>query len=232
MGTEIEPLPSGLNPKDWLHAVVKGGLAGVPIVGGVASEAFGLLLSPSLQRRRDEWFQQLADGLAEVRAKVDKFDLERLAEDEMFVTSVVNATQAADRTHSDEKILALRNAVLHATFDTNLDEHVKIVFLRLVDELTELHFRLLTYVADPQGWFERHGIEKISQYMGPRINALYAALPEFAGQPDLVRQLAHDLNVRGLADDHGLTGMVSESATYDALASDLGRRFVLFISSE
>jgi hypothetical protein len=49
---------------DVLHAIAKGALSGIPIGGGVAAEMFGLVLAPPLSKRRDMWFESLAERLA------------------------------------------------------------------------------------------------------------------------------------------------------------------------
>jgi len=45
---------------------------------------------------------------------VDDFDLETLADNDLFVDAVVTATRTVEHTHQKEKISALRNAVLNS----------------------------------------------------------------------------------------------------------------------
>jgi len=64
-----------------LHAIAKGALSGIPIGGGVAAEMFGLVLAPPLSKRRDMWFESLAERLKAIEGK-----LESLADNPAFVT--------------------------------------------------------------------------------------------------------------------------------------------------
>src|SRR5438132_2950556 len=89
-------------------AIVRAGLSVVP-AGGAIAELLAFL-QPSFGRRRDAWLQQLADGFRELKDRFDAAEFEALGHNELFVTVVFNATQAAQRTHQKEKIEALRAA--------------------------------------------------------------------------------------------------------------------------
>jgi hypothetical protein len=92
---------------DGAHAVVKGALSAIPIAGGLAAELFGLVLATPLTKRRDEWMESVAKRLEGVKASVDS-----MREDPAFVTTLMQASQIALRTHREEKLEALRNAVV------------------------------------------------------------------------------------------------------------------------
>jgi hypothetical protein len=49
------------------------------------------------------------------------------------------------------------------------------MFVRFVDELTGLHLRLMAYLRDPEGWFERFEIAKPSIMSGSRSHILEVA---------------------------------------------------------
>jgi len=137
---------------DVLHAVVKGALSGspIPIAGGIAAEIFGLVLAPPLSKRRDAWFESLAERLKVVETK-----LESLGENPAFVTTVLQATQIAVRTHQEEKLEALRNAVVNSASDEVLEEDIRVVFLNLVDTFTPTHLHILKYFQDRSSFDER-----------------------------------------------------------------------------
>jgi hypothetical protein len=44
-------------------------LSAIPFVGGPASELFAFLIAPTLSRRRDEWFKELADAIEKLGPK-------------------------------------------------------------------------------------------------------------------------------------------------------------------
>ena len=98
---------------DWAHTISKGALSAIPAVGGPAAELLAAIIVPPLARRRDEWIRALADGLHVLEARVEGFTIAGLAENEAFVSTVMQATTVAVRTHQQEKREALRNAVLN-----------------------------------------------------------------------------------------------------------------------
>jgi hypothetical protein len=61
-----------------------------------------------------KWFTELAEGVEELRQRVDGLDLEALAGNDLFVDVVVTATRTVEHTRQAEKIEALRNAVLNS----------------------------------------------------------------------------------------------------------------------
>jgi hypothetical protein len=221
------PLPSQTNA-ELAQAIVRAGLAVVP-AGGAIAELLAFL-QPTFGRRRDAWLQQLADGFQELKDRLDAPDFETLRDNELFVTVVFNATQAAMRTHQTEKLEALRAAVMNFALPMAPDEHTQLMFIRFVDELTALHLRVLSYLRDPAGWFVRHNIPRPDISMGSRNAILEAALPELRGQPDVYGQVNRELSARGLALDTG-SGMVSQQALYDLRTTPLGIQFLKFITA-
>src|SRR5436853_685215 len=105
----VLPQPSGW---DHAHLAVKAAISALPIAGGPAAELFAAIITPPLARRRDEWLQGLADGLASLEDNVQGFRVETLADREEFISAALQASHSAIRTHHKEKLEALRNAVL------------------------------------------------------------------------------------------------------------------------
>jgi hypothetical protein len=166
-----EPLPSESTKRDVRDAVIKGALSAIPFgVGGAAAELFGLLSIP-LAHRRETWFQDLADRLGELEGYISGFRLDTLADNEQFVSATLQATQAALRTHQQEKLEALRNAVLNSAAKREPHDDYQTVFLALVDRFSPAHLRLLKSFRSPgltkgasdylrwklEGWKNRDG---------------------------------------------------------------------------
>jgi hypothetical protein len=130
---------------DYLQALVRGTLGAIPFAGGLAAETFGLLLVTPYQRRSREWMEQVAHDLRAF-AERDRIDLEALAQNETFVSTLMQATQAAIRTSKQEKLRLLRNAVLSSSESAAVSADLQGIFVRYVDELTPAHFHLLVYL--------------------------------------------------------------------------------------
>ena len=135
---------------DAAHTLVKAGLSAIPIVGGPAAEIFAAIIVPPLTRRRDEWLQSVANGLAELEKKVEGFKIESLAKNDVFITTVMYATQVAIRNHQAEKLEALANVVLNSALRAGIDEDTQQMFLGYIDSLTQSHLKVLSFLDDPR----------------------------------------------------------------------------------
>lgn len=140
MSKEGNPTTPKRTPGDVAHALVKGGLSGIPIAGGLAAEFFELVLAPPLSKRRDEWMESVAKRLQDVEANVDS-----MRNDPAFVTTALQATQIALRTHQEEKLEALRSAVVNSAIGTAPQDDLRAVFLNLVDAFTPTHLQILKF---------------------------------------------------------------------------------------
>lgn len=201
---------------DYLHTTARAGLSLIPVVGGSAAELFSLVLAPPLERRRDAWLEGLYRRLKQLEEQIADFHFEDLQHNEAFVSSVLQATQAALRTHQQEKLEALQNAVLNVALGRTVDEERQLVFLGLVDIFTVTHLEILRLFASP------------SEYPSARR-------VELRERRQLTDPMVLDLNDRGLlVDPRPYVARTRESI--DSLTvqgwtlSPLGKEFMSFIA--
>jgi hypothetical protein len=142
---------------------------------------------------------------------------------------VINATRAAQATHQQEKLDALRNGVLNSLGPDApaLDEQSR--FFRLVEEFGVAHLTMLTFLHDPAGWFDTHGLEKQTYMMGGRGHLLEAAIPEFRDNRSWYDLLARDLDTAALTQSN-LHITMSGSGMWQSCTTPLGARFLAFIT--
>jgi hypothetical protein len=134
---------------DIAHAIVRAGVSSVPLVGAAATELLQLLITPPLEKRRDEWMNKI--GLALLELEMDRgIHIEDLQMNEAFITVMMQASQVAIRNHQQEKIQALRNVVFNTALSTNISEDLQSQFIRYIDELTPSHFALLKVFVDKE----------------------------------------------------------------------------------
>ncbi|MGA8596311.1 MAG: hypothetical protein WB676_16490 [Bryobacteraceae bacterium] len=145
-----KPLPATPELEDHRTAVIRGAISAIPVFGGALAEELGLVLEPPLTRRRDEWFEDLARRLRDLENNVEGFRFAALANNDHFVSATVQATQVALRTHQQEKLDALRNAVLNTAVGNAPNDSLQTIFLNLVDRLTPLHLTLLKNIESPR----------------------------------------------------------------------------------
>jgi hypothetical protein len=205
---------------DAAHALTKAGLSMIPFVGGPAVELFQLLVQPPLEKRRAEWMQEVGEKLEELEAQ--GLDLETLQQNEQFISTVMQATQAALRTHVASKREALRNAVLNVAVGQAPDETVQHLLLEFVDTLTEMHLRILQVFHDaspPPG-----------MSMGGLADVLEHHIPSLRGRRDIYDQLWKDLHLRGLVSIAQLHMTMSESGLTGQKTTGLGESLLKFIA--
>lgn len=131
------------------YAVVKGGFAAIPFVGGLAAELLGVTAGAAYQRRMAEWFNAVADAIADLQSTGQVPTFEVLAEDPRFIDVLVAATKAAQNTGHREKLLALRNAVASSAHGVKLGQDEERRFVEIIDRCIPAHLRLLLYLNDP-----------------------------------------------------------------------------------
>jgi hypothetical protein len=216
---------------DVIHALTKATISKIPIAGAHAAEIFALIVTPPLERRRDEWIESIGEGLKELAQKVEGFKLEDLAENEAFITTVTHATQAAIRNHQKEKLEALRNAVLNAALPNPLEQDMQLMFLIYVDTLTTWHLTILKFLDDPKEWGTKHGITYPDWSIGGISAALEHAFPELRGKQATYDVFIRDLHSRGLTTTDSVHTAISGAGILASRTTDMGKQFLTFISS-
>lgn len=217
--------PSKSTRREVMEKVTEAGLSAVPFIGGPLAVVFATAVGWSISRRTDEW-------LADLAAEVERLGLviEDLAEQPAFVDAVVTATRAAQATHQEEKLQALRNGVLHTISPDAPDVDEQLRFFRLIAKFSPAHLTLLTFMHDPGAAFDSKGLER-PQIMGGQGYLLEQAHPPFAGQREWYDLLHADLSAAGLINSGGLATTMSTGGLYQARTTALGARFLAFVGN-
>jgi hypothetical protein len=217
---------------DAIHAGVRIGLESIPVFGGVFGEVFSTLVTTPALRRRDQFLMMIFEGLRSLEQKVEGFQIDDLANNEAFTSTLLEATQAAIRTHRQEKRAALRNAVLNSALSKNNDDSKEKIFIQLINDLTVPHLQILAMfkaeqyiptidLSDPD-WKMNIKVDELG-------NWIEAAYPEMKGQFGLYLFIIQDLYTRGLiANIIPARGMMSEIPHHPVLTS-VGSEFLKFI---
>jgi len=149
-------------------------------------------------------------------------DLEALQGNEQFISVVMQATTLAMRTHQQEKLEALRNAVINVAMGQGPDDARQHFFLECVGSLSELQLRILKFFQSPP---------PISVAIGGALSqVLEQHMPELVGQRYLYDQLWKDLHAKGLTNTGDLHSMMSNNGLREKRTSDLGDMFLGFIA--
>lgn len=215
---------------DRAHAIVKGTIGMIPLVGSLAAEGFNEFFSPEIARRRDQWFTQLGKVVNDLYERLDAASFERLRSDPEFYSVVRHATEIAGRTHQEEKLVLLRNAIVNTGLPSAPRDDLRHIFLNMVSEFTPTHLRLLTLLHEFPG---AHGREPVKGR--PSVaEVLSQDDPRWSEWGQLFCQLVERLTREGLVEEtltEGREGYHWTEIRWDArsFTTPLGKEFVRFI---
>jgi hypothetical protein len=161
----------------------------------------------------------VAEGLR--RLELEGLDIESLRENEEFISAVMQASQIAMRTHQDEKLEALRNAILNVVSRNAPDEALQLVFLNLVDTFTDWHIRILRLFQSPP--------QQENLMSGALSQVLENAFPELRGQRDFYDSVWRDLYLRSLVGTENLHAMGTGTGLGQKRTTKIGDKFLAFI---
>jgi len=116
----------------------------IPLVGGTVTEIFCSIVNSPIEKRRNEWIQEVVDTLEKLEAQRNGI-VQELANNEEFISLLIAASVHAFKTHLIDKRNKLKAALINS-IDANLSYDVKQIYLNFIDELTLTHIELLKFV--------------------------------------------------------------------------------------
>lgn len=183
-----------------------------------------------MARRRTEWVSQVTEAINELYDKgiVTEEDLQ---ENKKFFTTLVHANNAAIRNHQEEKLLALRNAVLNSVLPGAPSDTMQQLFLNLIDSCTSCHIALLKLFQEPEQWAAKHNYQFPSWTMGSTSQVIEHAYPQLRNEQALYTLVWNELYLNGLFNSDGLNTTMAGHGMFAKRTTQIGDAFVKFISS-
>lgn len=218
------------NKKDYLYSTVKAGLSSIPLAGSVVGEFFSMIVSQPISKRRDEWLVRIKNELEELQSKFDGFDINNLCNNEVFITVLMQASQIAIKNHQEEKLIALKNAVLNSAVEISIDENVQLMYINYIDELTPWHLKILTFFKNPTEWFNENNKSIPSVYMGSPSQILAEAFDELNGRREFYDLIIKELYTKGLLNIDSVHTMMTSSGVFASRTTDFGTQFIKYIT--
>ncbi len=206
---------------DIVAGITKGIVGAVPLVGPLAAEAIEFFWSP-LRKRQEDWLVRMWLGIRKLQTRNALPADETLAANQAFMSAAVHAFRIAARTHRDEKLEALRNAVLNVAAGSAPEDDIQAMFLDAVDSLTVSHIDVLRRRAS-QG--KRLG-RKSGYLLAERIQ------PPRVGR-DMFAQIIRELTNRGFVEVNTALDQLDAGTvrgTHVRL-TEYGSQFLSFITS-
>lgn len=210
---------------DLAHSAGKAALSLIP----VASEVFSMAVTAPLERRRRKWEEEVSAAIVDLANHLG-CPVDKLAEDEVFVDCVAKATLIAIRNHHEEKRSALRNAVFNSGAPGAPDHSLQQIFLDLIDYFTEWHLRLIRLFQNPGVALDGAGFDRRSHMTGSLVMVVETVYPELKGRKAFYDILWRDIHARGLTDTPSLSGMMTVDGMFAKRTTEIGDRFVAFIT--
>jgi hypothetical protein len=221
------PEPTG---KDTALTLVRAGVSAIPLIGSPAVELFQLVITPPIEKRRQEWMQSIGEGLQQLEDKQLTL-INDLKTNDAFIDTVMQASQAAVRTSQNEKKEALRNAVLNAALPSPPNESRQQMFITWVESYTVWHLRLLKLFANPRAWYAANNRQPPEYVIAGSLGQMLCnAYPELASERDFYDKVAKDLYNDGLFRSEHLHVNMSGMGVYEERSTPLGSELLKFIS--
>lgn len=212
------------NDIDTTRTVLEKTAEFVPIFGPATVQVIGQFLVPGVERRREEWFRELADDFDRLKETVDGFSVENLAQNEALVSAMIQATRIAIGTHQEKKREHLRSALLNIALGTMPDEVKQQIFLNAIEAFAPAHVQALVLIrgaAQNIPW-EKNAIPLHQRTYG---SALGVIVPELKGQVSLIGAIFVDLRNRGFSSLSGPDLVFPQGG----LITNLGAEFLNFV---
>ena len=221
--------PPKRSPDDYIHTFARSLISAIPVVGGAGAELFSMVIAPPIEKRRDEWMNDIAERLTRLEELYEEFSVQSLANNEVFITTVLHATTVAIRTHQVEKLEMLRNAVLNAALGIDVEDSIQLMVLRLVDDLTPWHLKFLKYLDAPRSYGEAKGIKYPTWSSGGPSSVIEHTFTELKGQRAFYDQLGNELNARGLISSPRFHMTMTAGGMFQSFTTEFGRSFLTFV---
>ena len=130
------------NVKDYGYGFVSSIVKLLP-GGAILSFLLESIITPSLEKRRQIWFQSVNEALETLQNEVKNFKPTSIEENEEFTTIFIHSTNLALKTHEKGKIERLKNGFINSVRLINIDFEEKMRFFRAIEEFQIPHMKLL-----------------------------------------------------------------------------------------
>ena len=204
---------------DTAHAAARAVVGAIPFAGASAIELLNAVITPPLERRRQAWMIDISERLEKLES--NGVDVAALQQNEEFISTLLYASHLAIRNHHEEKLEALRNAVINTACNQAPEAALQHMFLNFVDSLTALHLQILKFLQAPVA---SGGIS-----MGGLSTLIEAEFTELRGQRSLYDQIGKDLYARGLINVESFHTTMTGSGLTQKRTTGMGDSFLRFI---
>jgi len=249
MNEEISPI-NRLNlfkrtKEDSVYVLIMAALGFIPYMGAV-TPIISEVVKPPIYKRFEKFLISIDEQLQDLENRIDNFNKKEILEDPAFFSILIHASQIALRTHQEEKLEALQNAIINSALKLSPDDDLQLTFLNYIDTFTILHIKLLDLYNTPksQEWVEKLvGSFNEHEETNDSIRfvsgeAYFYLFPEFDGKYYIIENVIRDLYNKGLINVPNANGggiyyiFEIDKETYRITPSvrEIGQKFLSYIS--
>jgi hypothetical protein len=216
---------------DYAVAAAKSILGALPVLGSTAAEIFGLIVTPPLEKRKIQWMNEIAERLAELE-KSKEINIAELANNELFIDVVMQASSLAIKTSQNEKLEAFKNAILNTAVNSSISDAKAHIFLSQLDKFTDWHVKIIVLLENPENWF-RKANRTFPAYIALSLsNIIKEAYPELKDEDSFLDIIWNDLKVAGFHNSGDLKTTMSGNGLATKKTTKLGDEFLNYIRFE
>lgn len=134
---------------DHFRNALMAAISGVPYAGGALATLFEAYIPKRKQERLLQFVKELGENVEQIGDRLNK---DYITTDE-FAFAFERTLKGVLENYQQEKLKAFRAALLNTLITSDdVDAETRELYLRLVDDLTHRHIRLLNALIDPAGF--------------------------------------------------------------------------------
>jgi len=218
-----------IGKKDIAYSITKAGLSSIPIIGAAASELFQFIVTPPIEKRRNQWINEIGEKLKLLEEK-HKIDFSDLSKNDVFIDVVIQTTQNAIKTSEKEKLILYRNVLINTAIGEAPEQSEIHIFINLLADFTTWHIRILKFFDYPKDWFDKNKVQTPKYQYASLSGILYSAFPELKDKEDFCNLIWNDLYRVGFHRSGSFNGMMTGSSLFNSITTAFGKRFLDFIN--
>lgn len=136
--------PDNLKPtfSDIVYRSSRAGLSAVPFIGSALSEILGFAVETPIEKRKTKFMLALKSEFDKLKDK-GSIDVKELVNNDEFIDVFFQVYDLALKNSQQEKLDALRNAVLNTALGIDVKRDEKMMFLSIINDLTPIHLKVL-----------------------------------------------------------------------------------------
>lgn len=225
--TDLDPAVEPVEEK--LHRAGRVAIGSIPIAGALALEVLNSVLEPPLSKRRNEILRQIGEAINNLidEGLVTKAGLQQ---NEAFLSTVSEVCNISLRNHQEEKLSALRNAVINSALPTCPNDDYRQIFLNFVDTSTVTHIRILKLFDGPRDWLKLNNRPMPYNTMVSLSQVVAHAMPDLFRDRDILNTVWADLHQKGLVEVRQLEMVLSQESCLSKQTTAFGSKLIAFLS--